>query len=95
MGGLLGGGGGGGKGYVGPPLSNYWGGGWPPCPPLPTPMLENSFCQPSSKWVPFTNQRKIRRKEGDGPSLLFNYAQDAVGLLLLKFYKQSLMIRYV
>ena len=34
MGGLLGGGGGA-KGYVGPPLSNYWGGGgWPPWPPL-------------------------------------------------------------
>ena len=41
VGGLLGGGGGGGGGkeYVGPPLSNYWGGAWPPlAPPLPTPM---------------------------------------------------------
>ena len=37
VGGLLGGGGGG-KGYVGPPLSNYWGGGGPG-PPLPTPMF--------------------------------------------------------
>ena len=36
MGGLLGGGRGG-KGYVGPTLSNYWGGGLgPPGPPLPT-----------------------------------------------------------
>ena len=37
VGGLLGGGG---KGYVGPPLSNYWGGGLAPlAPPLPTPMI--------------------------------------------------------
>ena len=47
VGGLLGGGGGGGKGYVGPPLSNYWGGQgppppWPPlAPPLPTPMFND------------------------------------------------------
>ena len=44
MGGLLGGGGGG-KGYVGPPLSNYWGVGLAPCLPppplaLPTPMYD-------------------------------------------------------
>ena len=37
MGGLLGGGGGGGaKGYVGPPLSNYWGGLAPLPPPPPS-----------------------------------------------------------
>ena len=43
MGGLLGGGGGGGGGQrvCWPPLSNYWGGAWPPlAPPLPTPMLD-------------------------------------------------------
>ena len=32
---VWGGGGGGGKGYVGTPLSNYWG----PPPQLPSPML--------------------------------------------------------
>ena len=35
VGGLLGGGGGG-KGMLAP-LSNYWGGAWPPCPPPPPP----------------------------------------------------------
>ena len=37
---IIGGGGGGGKGYVAPPLPNYWG-AWPPLPPppLPTPMI--------------------------------------------------------
>ena len=39
VGGLLGGGG---KGYVGPPLSNYWGAAPPPplTPLLPTPMIQ-------------------------------------------------------
>ena len=32
-----------------------------------TRRLENSFCQPSSKWVPFSNEGRIRqRKERDG-----------------------------
>ena len=32
-------------------------------------QLENSLCQPSSKWVPFSNQGRIRqRKERDGLS---------------------------
>ena len=34
VGGLLGGGGGGAKGMLVPPLSNYWGGAWPPLAPL-------------------------------------------------------------
>ena len=35
-------------------------------------LLENFLCQPSSKWVTFSNQRKIRqRKERDGPRLSF------------------------
>ena len=49
------GGGGGGKGYVGPPLSNYWGGGpGPPGPPssyaydIATP---NSECRGSSYYL--------------------------------------------
>ena len=29
--------------------------------------LENSLCQPSSKWVPFSNEGRLRqRKEKDG-----------------------------
>ena len=31
--------GGGGQRVCWPPLSNYWGGGWPPGPPVPTPMV--------------------------------------------------------
>ena len=48
---IIGGGGeGGGKGYVGTPLSNYWGGGGPPpppplAPPLPTPMQKSKYCR--------------------------------------------------
>ena len=35
--------------------------------------LENSFCQPSSKWIPFLNQGRIReQKKTDG--LCLSYA---------------------
>ena len=43
------------------------------------PILENSICQPSSKWIPFLSQGRIRQpKERDGPFICC--AQNTVGL---------------
>ena len=42
------------------------------CSRLGTAMqrLENSLCQPSSKWIPFSNKGRLRqRKERDGQRL--------------------------
>ena len=43
--------------------------------------LENSLCQPSSKWVPFSEFGKAKAVKGEGWALPFiSCAQDIVGL---------------
>ena len=40
----------------------------------------NSFCQPSSKWVPFSNLGRISSESRGMGSPIISFAQDIIGL---------------